>query len=93
MPSEHGTGEVRLRGEVGAGGMIPDRDAWLQGPCLLGFLCSQSVMLFRQQGVPWPSTVVPLEAVAFWLQGGEVSGRREAQFAMEKTLFHSGLQC
>lgn len=73
--------------------MIPDRDAWLQGPCLLGFPRSQSVMLFQQQGVPWPGTVVPLEAVAFWLQGGEVSGRHEAWFAMEKTLFHSGLQC
>lgn len=93
MPSEHGTGEVRLRGKVMAAGMIPDRDAWLQGPCLLGFPRSQSMMLFQQQGVPWPGTVVPLEAVAFWLQGGEVSGRHEAWFAMEKTLFHSGLQC
>lgn len=73
--------------------MIPDRNAWLQGPRLLGFPCRQSAMLFRQQGVPWPSTVVPLEAVAFLLQGGEVSGRHEAQIAMEKTLFHSGLQC
>lgn len=39
------------------------------------------------QGVPWLSAVVPLEAVAFLLQGGEVSGHHEARFAMEKNPF------
>lgn len=38
-------------------------------------------------GRAWPSTVVPLEGVAPLLQGGEVSGRHEAQFAMEKKPF------
>lgn len=67
--------------------MLSDRDAWLQGPRLLGFPCSQPMMLFWQQGVPWSSTVVPLGVVAFLLQGGQVSGHHEAWFAMEKKPF------
>lgn len=86
-PSEHGMRQVGLHGEVVAGGMISDRGAWLQGCNLLGFPCSRSMMLFWQQGVPWPSTMVPLEVVAFLLQGGELSGCHEAQFAMEKNPF------
>lgn len=34
--------------------------------------------------VPWPSAVVLLEVITSLLQGGEASGRHEAQFAMEK---------
>lgn len=52
MVSEHGTGEVRLHEEVVAGGMIPYHGCQIP---LLGFPCSQFMILFQQQGCPDPA--------------------------------------